>query len=260
MVVICDDEDRENEGDLSSRRSSVRPRPSTSCRRTAAGSSAWRCRPSAATAAPDRRAANNEPLRDRVHGHVRGPRGHPTGISAYDRATRSRWRSTHDPAGDLVQPGHIFPLRAKPGGVLERTGHTEAPSTSPAWPASSRGRDLRGDERRRHDGPGAGPRAVLRAARPEDVHHRGPDRLPRRHEQLVEREVESNVPTDVRRVPPGRLPLAGRRQAPPGPGQGRCGRPEEDVLVRVHSRVPHRRRLPLDALRLRRAARVGAGP
>src|ERR1051325_4311562 len=50
-----------------------------------------------------------------------------TGISAHDRARTIQVLS--DPkmrAGDLVQPGHIFPLQAKPGGVLRRAGHTEA--------------------------------------------------------------------------------------------------------------------------------------
>jgi hypothetical protein len=38
----------------------------------------------------------------------------------------------------LVSPGHMFPLRATPGGVLARAGHTEVPSTSPPWRACSR--------------------------------------------------------------------------------------------------------------------------
>ncbi|MFN0214666.1 MAG: 3,4-dihydroxy-2-butanone-4-phosphate synthase [Saprospiraceae bacterium] len=53
--------------------------------------------------------------------------GCTTGISAYDRATGIRWLT--NPAakpGDYARPGHIFPLRAKTGGVLRRTGHTEA--------------------------------------------------------------------------------------------------------------------------------------
>ncbi len=53
--------------------------------------------------------------------------GISTGTSAYDRARTIKWLA--DPntrASDLVQPGHVFPLRAKPGGVLQRAGHTEA--------------------------------------------------------------------------------------------------------------------------------------
>jgi 3,4-dihydroxy 2-butanone 4-phosphate synthase/GTP cyclohydrolase II len=53
--------------------------------------------------------------------------GCSTGISAYDRATGNRWltNSAAKPS-DYARPGHIFPLRAKSGGVLRRTGHTEA--------------------------------------------------------------------------------------------------------------------------------------
>jgi 3,4-dihydroxy 2-butanone 4-phosphate synthase/GTP cyclohydrolase II len=53
--------------------------------------------------------------------------GTSTGISAADRALTAR--TLADPAsvpGDLIRPGHVLPLRARPGGVLERTGHTEA--------------------------------------------------------------------------------------------------------------------------------------
>lgn len=50
-----------------------------------------------------------------------------TGISAQDRAKTIQILSDpHSKASDLVQPGHVFPLRAKPGGVLQRAGHTEA--------------------------------------------------------------------------------------------------------------------------------------
>ncbi|MBN8684587.1 MAG: 3,4-dihydroxy-2-butanone-4-phosphate synthase [Chitinophagales bacterium] len=53
--------------------------------------------------------------------------GCSTGISAYDRATGIRHITNPDARpSDYARPGHIFPLRAKPGGVLRRTGHTEA--------------------------------------------------------------------------------------------------------------------------------------
>src|SRR6266513_1695140 len=58
---------------------------------------------------------------------VDAARGVTTGISAHDRAATIKTiadpKSTPD---DLVQPGHVFPLRAKDGGVLRRAGHTEA--------------------------------------------------------------------------------------------------------------------------------------
>ena len=79
----------------------------------------------------------------------------------------------------------------------------------------------------------------------------------RRHDKLVERVVDDAAADDLRRLPGDRLPLAGRRQAPrragQGRGRGRAGRARAGAL-----RVPHRRRLPLAALRLRRAARIGA--
>jgi 3,4-dihydroxy 2-butanone 4-phosphate synthase / GTP cyclohydrolase II len=53
--------------------------------------------------------------------------GCSTGISAYDRSTGMRWMANPEAKGsDFARPGHIFPLRAKTGGVLRRTGHTEA--------------------------------------------------------------------------------------------------------------------------------------
>ena len=53
--------------------------------------------------------------------------GCSTGISAYDRSMGNRWLTNPEAkASDFARPGHIFPLRAKPGGVLRRTGHTEA--------------------------------------------------------------------------------------------------------------------------------------
>ena len=80
----------------------------------------------------------------------------------------------------------------------------------------------------------------------------------RRHEKLVERVVSTKLPTALRRLRGRRLPLAGGQQAPRGPGQGRCRRRVRRARPRP-LRVPDRRRVPLAALRLRRAARVGAG-
>ena len=76
--------------------------------------------------APDDRPERGA-VRHRVHGLDRGARGVSTGISAADRARTIQ--VAIDPtstAHDLVQPGHVFPLRARPGGVLQRSGQTEA--------------------------------------------------------------------------------------------------------------------------------------
>ena len=73
-------------------------------------------------------AKNEDPLETAVHRLHRGPRGrHHRHLAGRPRAHdpgRDRPR-VHGPR-DLVQPGHVFPLKAKAGGVLERTGHTEA--------------------------------------------------------------------------------------------------------------------------------------
>ena len=70
---------------------------------------------------------------------VDAAKGVTTGISAHDRARDhpDARRSESEP-DDLVQPGHVFPLRAKEGGVLRRAGHTEAASILRAWRGCNR--------------------------------------------------------------------------------------------------------------------------
>src|SRR5258708_11255491 len=72
-------------------------------------------------------AENRESHRTDFTVSVEAARGVTTGISAHDRArTIQVLADPKTTAADLVQPGHMFPLRAKPGGVLRRAGHTEA--------------------------------------------------------------------------------------------------------------------------------------
>ena len=73
-------------------------------------------------------AKNESPFETAVHGLDRGARRrHHRHLAPPTARARSRSRSTRESAPrDLVQPGHVFPLKAKPGGVLERTGQTEA--------------------------------------------------------------------------------------------------------------------------------------
>src|SRR5262249_59119709 len=70
---------------------------------------------------------NSETFKSDFQISVYAARGITTGISAPDRAETIRVMAepTTVPE-DLVQPGHVFPLRARPGGVLQRAGHTEA--------------------------------------------------------------------------------------------------------------------------------------
>ena len=96
--------------------------------------------------------------------------GATTGISAYDRsATILALVNPDSQPGDFIHPGHLFPLRAHPGGVQGRPGHTEAVvdlcQEAGVFPA---GVVLRNYERRRHNGPPAGAGAIRRAARPEN--------------------------------------------------------------------------------------------
>src|SRR5881296_4288199 len=70
---------------------------------------------------------NRETFKTDFQVSVDAARGVTTGISAADRAlTVQVMASPTAVAEDLVQPGHVFPLRARPGGVLQRAGHTEA--------------------------------------------------------------------------------------------------------------------------------------
>ncbi|TNM53653.1 3,4-dihydroxy-2-butanone-4-phosphate synthase, partial [Streptomyces sp. NP160] len=78
-------------------------------------------------ALPDMVERNEDSLRTAYTVTVDAASGVTTGISAADRARTARVLA--DPASgpaDLVRPGHVLPLRARPGGVLERRGHTEA--------------------------------------------------------------------------------------------------------------------------------------
>ena len=149
--------------------------------------------------------------------------GVSTGISAADRARTIQ--VAIDPKTsprELVQPGHVFPLKAKAGGVLERVGQTEAAVDLARLAGPDPGRrDLRDHERRRHDGPRPGPRAVLRAPRAEDGHGRRSGRLPAAAREARRARRLDQAADRLRRLRRGRLPLAGRQQAPRRARQGR---------------------------------------
>lgn len=129
LVIVTDDEDRENEGDLVMAASKVTPEKINMMIRHARG---LICVPT--TDYQLRRLGINQMSPDNRESHrtdfgvsVDAAEGITTGISAYDRARTIQILA--DPAAtteDLVQPGHVFPLRARSGGVLERAGHTEA--------------------------------------------------------------------------------------------------------------------------------------
>jgi 3,4-dihydroxy 2-butanone 4-phosphate synthase / GTP cyclohydrolase II len=129
MVIIVDDEDRENEGDLACAASLVTPEIIAFMAREGRG---LICLPIDEAIAdrldlPLMVTNNRSPYGTNFTVSIEAATGVTTGISAADRARTIR--VAVDPASmrdDLVRPGHIFPLRARPGGVLERAGQTEA--------------------------------------------------------------------------------------------------------------------------------------
>ncbi|MGH8292915.1 MAG: bifunctional 3,4-dihydroxy-2-butanone-4-phosphate synthase/GTP cyclohydrolase II [Gammaproteobacteria bacterium] len=129
MVVMMDDADRENEGDLIMAAEKVRPEDVNFMARYGRGLICL-------TLTRERCAQLRLPLMVNDTDHKRttnftvsieAAEGVTTGISAYDRAHTIRTGVKPDARPeDLKQPGHIFPLMAQPGGVLTRAGHTEA--------------------------------------------------------------------------------------------------------------------------------------
>ena len=129
MVIVVDDADRENEGDLIMAAQFVAPQainfmakhgrglicvPTTSQRLQQLGIERM---------VPQ----NRETFKTDFQVSVDAARGITTGISAADRAETIRIMAAPTATPEmLVQPGHVFPLRARPGGVLQRAGHTEA--------------------------------------------------------------------------------------------------------------------------------------
>ena len=129
MVIIIDDEDRENEGDLLMAASMVKPEDINFMATHGRGLICL-------TLTRERCQQLNLPLMVDAVGDnyktnftvsIEAAEGVTTGISAYDRAHTVRTAvAPNAKPSDIEQPGHIFPLMAKPGGVLTRAGHTEA--------------------------------------------------------------------------------------------------------------------------------------
>src|SRR5713226_7765824 len=129
IVIVTDDADRENEGDLIMAAEKATPQSVNFMTMHGRG---LICVPITTERAeqlglPQMVAQNREMYRTDFTVSVDAARGITTGISAHDRATTIQ--TIANPKArpeDLIQPGHVFPLRAKDGGVLRRTGHTEA--------------------------------------------------------------------------------------------------------------------------------------
>jgi 3,4-dihydroxy 2-butanone 4-phosphate synthase/GTP cyclohydrolase II len=238
MVVVCDAEDRENEGDLTLAAQFATPDAINFMAKEGRGLICL-------ALTPDRcdelglnlMAAKNESRFETAFTvAIEAREGVTTGISAHDRAHTIQ--VAIDPASgptDVVQPGHIFPLKAKPGGVLERTGQTEAAVDL----ARLAGLNPSGVicEVMNDDGTMARvPDLELYCARHRLKMITVSDLISyrRQHDKLIERVVETRLPTDF-----GDFNVVGFRSLVDekhhvamvkGDVDG-----QEDVLVRVHS-------------------------
>jgi 3,4-dihydroxy 2-butanone 4-phosphate synthase/GTP cyclohydrolase II len=238
MVVVCDAEDRENEGDLTLAAQFATPDAINFMAKEARGLICLALTPERCDdLGLDLMAAKNEsPYETAFTVSIEAREGVTTGISAGDRAhtiqvavdPRSRPR-------DLVQPGHVFPLKAKPGGVLERTGQTEAAvdlarlaGLTPAGVICEIMNDD-GTMARVPDLVDYCARHGLKMVTVADlIEYR------RRQEKLVERVVETRLPTDF-----GDFNAVGFRSLVDGKHHIAMVKGDvadaEDVLVRVHS-------------------------
>ena len=238
MVIVCDDEDRENEGDLTIAAEFATPGAINFMAREGRGLICLALTPERCDALGlDLMASKNEsPFETAFTVSVEARDGVTTGISAADRARTIAVAVDPDASPrDLVQPGHVFPLKAKAGGVLERTGQTEAAvdlarlaGLTPAGVICEIMNDD-GTMARVADLEGYCARHGLRMVTVADlIAYR------RRHDQLVERVVATQLPTGF-----GDFTVVGYRSLVDdkhhvalvkGDVDGR-----DDVLVRVHS-------------------------
>jgi 3,4-dihydroxy 2-butanone 4-phosphate synthase/GTP cyclohydrolase II len=129
MVILVDDADRENEGDVIMAAEFVTPKAVNFMAKHGRG---LICVPTTSErlkqlGVEEMVKQNRDSFKTDFQVSVDAAKGVSTGISAADRAhTIAIMASPTAVPNDLVQPGHVFPLRAKPGGVLRRAGHTEA--------------------------------------------------------------------------------------------------------------------------------------
>jgi 3,4-dihydroxy 2-butanone 4-phosphate synthase/GTP cyclohydrolase II len=143
MVILVDDEDRENEGDLCMAAESVTPQSINFMVKYGRGlvclaMTAEKCD---SLDLPPMVDNNTSPFGTGFTVTIEARCGVTTGISAQDRATTILTAVADDCLPrDLVRPGHIFPLRAKAGGVIVRAGQTEGWSWTKTvqWPACRR--------------------------------------------------------------------------------------------------------------------------
>jgi 3,4-dihydroxy 2-butanone 4-phosphate synthase/GTP cyclohydrolase II len=238
MVVVCDAEDRENEGDLTLAAQFATPEAINFMAKEARGLICLALTPGRCDELGlDLMAAKNEsPFETAFTVSIEAREGVTTGISAHDRAhTIQIAIDARTKPHELVQPGHIFPLKAKSGGVLERTGQTEAAvdlarlaGLTPAGVICEVMND---------DGTMARVPDLIRYCERHSLKMITVADLiayRRRHDKLVERVVETRLPTDF-----GEFDVVGFRSLVDGKHHIAMVKGEiagaEDVLVRVHS-------------------------
>lgn len=128
MVILCDDEDRENEGDLCMAAEKVTPEAINFMAKNGRGLICLSLTPERVGELnlPMMTDDNTSPFGTAFTVSIEAKRGVTTGISAADRArTILTAIDPNTKPEDLARPGHIFPLKARPGGVLQRAGQTE---------------------------------------------------------------------------------------------------------------------------------------
>jgi 3,4-dihydroxy 2-butanone 4-phosphate synthase/GTP cyclohydrolase II len=238
MVIVVDDADRENEGDL------VMAAPAVSAEALAffvRHTSGLICMPMTgerldALELPLMVSDNTDPKGTAFTVSVDAKRGVGTGISATDRAATIA--ALIDPVtgpGDLARPGHIFPLRYEPGGVLKRAGHTEAAvdlarlaGFTPAGVICELVNDDGSMQRLPQLAEFARAHGLVMCSIADLIAHR------RAHEKLVHRQVAAEIPT-----PFGPFTAVGYESEMDGFQHIALlkGAPEgkRDVLVRMHS-------------------------
>src|SRR5690242_12470498 len=129
VIIVVDDEDRENEGDFICAAEKCTPEMMNLMIKYGSG---FVCAPTTAKRLEELQIPmmverNSSRLGTAMTVTVDARVGTTTGVSAYDRATTVRIFANPDAKpSDLTKPGHIVPLRAEEGGVLKRAGHTEA--------------------------------------------------------------------------------------------------------------------------------------
>lgn len=128
MIILVDDEDRENEGDLCMAAEKVTPEAINFMAKYGRGLICLSLTPEKVEELklPMMTDENSSPYGTAFTISIEAKKGVTTGISAHDRAKTIL--TAIDPRTkpeDLARPGHVFPLKAKPGGVLQRVGHTE---------------------------------------------------------------------------------------------------------------------------------------